>query len=1020
MKLPTLLWLAGLLLTGPLLAQTVTGTITDTNGQPLIGASVLETASGNGTVTDLDGRFSLEVTDPRGELRISYTGYGTRSLELNGRTEVTVELEDDSALLDEVVVVGYATQKKENLTGSVSSIRFDDVVTQPVTNPAQLLYGRVAGVQLEQPSGEPGAAPNITIRGPNINNSSPLIVVDGIQVNSFNEISPSDIETFTVLKDAASASIYGAQGANGVILITTKSGKSGKLRLTYNGSYGSQRPTDLPEVLMEADYARAMNEREQYGGGGTVLYEDDIIRAIENGTADPNYFGGGDWFETAFQPAPVTDHYLSASGGAANARYLLSARYNNQQGTLFGDNQLQTYNVRAKLDIDATDWLTIGVNMVGNYLDNDRPTRDVAGGGGTFRNLIQRNPLVPIYYTNGDFSGAESFDGETIDPAGNDLFVNTIGENFVDRFTLYTQLFARVDLLPGLSYEPAFVHNFGSSFARTFSPTYQLYDGPDREVLTARAVESSAFQDAGYGNNYQWDNIVRYQLPGAGRHYIGGLLGHQLIVDNNFNNAYRVSVRNFASNDLRGLSNGNASTLTAVGQAPTERILQSFFGRLEYRFDERYLLELNARFDGGSQFPPGNRYGFFPAVSGAWRISQEAFFEPIAETVTNLKIRGSWGRLGSLNSLSLYPYQQTFSVGADYIFGEDDSELTNGVATTELANSNLKWEETTTINIGLDVELWTKFNLTVDAYRRNTDDIILRLPIPITAGAVRAPFVNAGNVRNEGIEVALGYRDRRPSGLTYGINLNLTTNRNEVLSLPGVEGGEIIQGNTILREGESLYSYYGLVFDGIYQNQEAIDAGPTPADGGTQPGYRRYLDLAGNEDGGPDGRVTFNDDRAILGNSFPRLIYGLNGNLAFRGVDLSFIVSGVSGVDRLRPQNGNDPLQGNMLSVWQDRWSPTNPSNAYPVIGSDRLFSSWDVIDGSYLRMKLAEIGYTLPPAAADALGMDRLRFYVSGTNLFTITDFTPGFDPETAAGDRRSEQYPQNQTYVFGVNVTF
>jgi TonB-linked SusC/RagA family outer membrane protein len=941
-------------------------------------------------------------------------------VELNGRTDLTIVLEDNDALLDEVVVVGYATQKKENLTGSVSSIRFDDVVTQPVSNPAQLLYGRVAGVQLEQSSGVPGAAPNITIRGPNINNSSPLIVVDGIQVSSFNEISPSDIETFTVLKDAASASIYGAQGANGVILITTKSGKNGQLKLTYNGSYGSQRPTDLPDVLRGADYARAMNEREFYGGGGDPLYGEDIINQIENGTADPNYFGNDDWFETAFQPAPITDHYLSASGGAANVRYLLSARYYNQQGTLFGDTGAETYNVRAKLDVDATDWLTVGVNMVGNYDDVANPTLSVAGNDALFRNLIQNSPLQPIYYTNGDFSAAESFDGVTIDPANNELFRSTIGENFRDDFSLYTQLYAKMRILPGLTFEPAFVHNFNTVFIRSFAPTFELYDGPDREVVSARSVESNAFQDAGYNNNYQVDNIIRYALPNPGRHYIGGLLGHQLISDNRFQNGFRSSIRNFASNNLRGLENGNPSTLISNGSAPTERVLQSFFGRLEYRFDERYLIELNGRFDGGSQFPPSNRYGFFPAVSAGWRISQEEFFAPVKNTVTNLKLRASWGRLGSLNSLNLYPYQQTFGVGNDYIFGLDDNSLVNGAAVNDLANSNLKWEETETVNIGIDLELFTNFNLSADVYRRNTDDIILRLPIPIIAGALQPPFVNAGLVRNEGLEVAMGYRKLTSSGLGFGINVNLTTNRNEVLSLPGVEGGEIIQGRTILREGEPLYSYYGLLSDGIYQSQQEIDDGPTPAVGNVQPGFRRYLDIAGGEGGVPDGVVRENDDRIILGNSFPKLIYGINANLTYRGLDLSLIFSGISGVDRIRPLNGNDPLQGNLLASWADRWSPTNSTDDLPVVGSDRLFSSWNIVDGSYLRLKLAEIGYTLPAGVTDRIGMDRLRFYVSGTNLLTFTNYIDGFDPERSGGDQRGEQYPLNQNLVFGLNLNF
>lgn len=998
----------------------VSGTVTDNFGIPLPGVNIVEKGTSNGAVSDFDGNFKLSVSDKNAVLVFSFIGFKAKEINLNNKTTINVSLEENAQAIDEVVVVGYAKTKKVNLTGSISTLKIDDVVSQPVSNTAQLLYGRVSGVQLEQNSGEPGSGSSLTVRGPNINNSNPLIVVDGIQVDNFNEISPSDIESFTILKDAASAAIYGSQGANGVILITTKSGKSGKLKMQLNSSIGIITPVALPELLRGADYARAMNEREVYEGSGAVLYSDDIISQIENGTANPDYFGNDDWFKALFGQGIYRDQYLSASGGTDKSTYLFSMRYNGQEGTLNGKSMAESYNVRAKIDTNVNDWLTIGVNMVGNYQKTLASGSDVEGGdGGIFRGVMQRNPLQPIRYTNGDYSAGQSFDGVNILPAGNQIFNVQNGDNIVDNFSINTQLYAKIKLMEGLSYEPAFVHRYRGIFEERFNPTFQLFDGPDRQNVSSEQNPNILFRNAGFSNSYQIDNLIRYNKNINEKHDFGLLLGHQLIVDDFKLNLFNVTVQNLASNDLRAINNGVASTLLSNGTGPTEKKLQSFFSRFEYRFDDKYLFEANFRIDGGSQFPPSSRYGYFPAFSAGWRISQEEFMSSTKDVISELKLRGSWGKLGSLNSLSLYPYQQTFGVGADYIFGENDSNLTDGAAVRALANSDLKWEETTTTDIGLDLTLYNKLSLTFDWYQRDTDDILLRLPIPVIVGDLTPPFVNAGEVSNKGWELSASYFNQIGKDFDFRVGMNISKNVNETIALPGIENGEIINGALLIREGLPLNSYYGLVFDGIYQTQEEIDAGPTPVDNGTVPGFRRYKDISG-PDGVPDGRVDVNYDRAVIGNSFPKFVYGFNASMGYKGLDFAITFSGISDVDRLRPQNGNDPDQGNFLSTWKDRWSPTNPTNEFPVAGSDRQFSSWDIVDGSYLRLKLAELGYTLPQDITNKFGVDKLRFYVSGTNLLTFTDFTEGFDPEKAAGNRRGENYPLNKSLVLGLNLSF
>ena len=1008
----------------------VSGKVTDENGVGLPGATVLEKGTSNGTVTDVNGQYSLTVTDENAILIVSFVGYTEEEISIGGRSVIDVGMSPDITALQEIIVVGYGTQQKVNSTGAVSQIEFDDVVSTPVADPTQLMYGRMPGVQLQQNTGEPGSTTTITVRGPNIGNSNPLIVVDGILLDNdaFQELAPSDIASMTVLKDAASAAIYGAQGANGVIVITTKKGKAGKPRITYNASVGSSSPIDLPEVLRGVPYMEAMNEREIVGGAGP-LYDDEIIDAVRNGTANPDYFGNDDWMDELFGPALFTDHYISISGGSENTSYLISTRYNRQEGTITGPNALDWYSVRAKIDTDVAPWINLGVNLVGNYRNTEGFRGNGAfsanGDGGLINQVFRMSPQMRIRYpSTGEFAAGYSFDGQGFDETNiNPIQRSNNLDARRDQYNLLSQFTAKVKILEGLTFEPSLVFEYNTQFEEQFFPQYQLFDASGDTLIQENALADFS-RDAGYNMNTQVTALLRYEKVIADRHDIGLLAGYQVINNDLRNSLFDLSVDGFASNDLRNIEEfNNPDGINIGGNAPVFDRTISYFGRAEYRLDQKYLLEANFRVDGHSRFNSDNRYGFFPAFSAGWRISEESFMSGLNNTITELKLRSSWGQLGSINNLRRAAFIQNYEAGADYIFG---GSLADGTSVDDLANENITWETTETTNIGLDIELFGRLALVADWYIRDTEDLIITdNSIPRSnRGDAGLPFINGASVRNQGLELALSYLGDAGDDLRYNVGFNVTYNENEITDLPEanredgiISGGA--RGEFINEIGSPIGSFRGFVYEGIYQTQEEIDNGPDPRQGGnTQPGFRRYADISGPE-GVPDG-VVDNFDRVVIGNPFPEFVYGFNGQVFYKNFDLGFTFNGIAGVDRARPSQGNTTLNLNMLEEWEGRWSPENTGSDLPLLGSDDEFSTWNMVDGSYLRLKLVELGYTLPGSITSRVNIQKLRVYFSGTNLLTWTDFTDGFDPERASGDLRQDVYPLNQTYVFGVNLSF
>ncbi len=1004
----------------------VTGFVNAKNSRDGIpGVSIQVKGTAKGVVTDLAGKFVVELLPSEDVLVFSFVGYSKKEVAVGAQTELNVELEEDVEQLQEVVVIGYAEQKKANLTGSVAQVDFKGVVSAPVNDPSQLLYGRMPGVQLEQTSGRPGASSNITIRGLNINNSSPLVVVDGMQVSSLSQVAASDIESITVLKDAASASIYGARGANGVVLVTTKSGKDGAIKVNFNSSIGWSNPTTLPKLLSGTDYMYAMNERD-VNTGRAATYAQNIIDAVANGTADPNYFSGTDWMKALFQTGKFSNQYLSLSGGNEKNRFLVSMQYNKQEGTLVGSSALTSYTMRAKLDTKVNNRISYGVNIAGSLRQGRGPNNAIETNddNSVIRNAMQMSPLRPIYFDNGYYNDGEVYATDAsgnllLNPGfrGNPVYRANRGQDDSDNYGFNSRIYGKINIVEGLSYEPAMVYNLAASLREAFSPTYTTYMDPAQTRIAAQNVRNTLSMGADFGNTFQFDNLIRYNKTIATSHYIGVLLGHQIIKQKNYNgDAFNVSTSGLANNEQRGLVNGR-DNITVGGNPSRQLALQSFFSRLEYRFKDKYMLEANMRFDGSSQFPSSQRYGFFPAFSAGWKFGDEVFMQGIKNIIVDGKLRASWGRLGSTNSLGYFPFQTLYVTNQNYIFN-DDATLVNGAAQTQLVDPSISWETSETTDIGVDLQLLQNINFTFDWYQRNTFDILLEKQAPWTAGNLGNPDTNLGKVQNKGWELALSYR-KQLNKLTYDVGVNFSRNTNKVISLPN--GTDLIIGNgTILREGESIYAYYGRQFLGIFQDAAEVSASPTQAPA-AKPGYRKYADLSG-KDGVPDGVADNNYDRTILGNSYPKVVYGFNGSVGYKNFDLRAVFSGVSGLKRFRPLNGNNLFQGNMTKEWVNRWSPENPSNEYPLLGSETTvtISSWDIVKADYLRLKIFEVGYSLPKKILTRVGIENLRIYTSATNIWTITNYVDGFDPEKSSTNQRGEEYPLNKNLVFGLNLTF
>lgn len=986
----------------------VRGIVTDMQGTPLIGVNVVQKGTTNGTVTDLDGKFAFQAT-PNSMIVFTYIGFTKQEVAWDGKSSMNVTLSEDTELLDEVVVVGYGTQKKANLTGATSTVNFQNLESRPVANTATLLQGQLPGVTVGNFNTQPGNdKPDIKIRGIGTFNAgqNPLIIVDGVETD-FSQIPTSDIESISVLKDAASSAIYGVRAANGVIIVTTKRGTAQKAVVTVKQNFALQEAAILPDMVDSWDYARIINTARSEVGQ-SPLYTDEMIQKMKNGS-DPDHFANTDWVEELFQVAPMNTTYMSVNGGTDKTRFLISGEYFNQVGISKGTDT-RRYNFRSNLDTKVNDWLSMGMNLSGNFRKTNETlnSSNESGGNSSIFYQMRRtsNPLVPVKYGNGEWGTINGVFDITSATYPNAVYMSQRGENFTDRYHLHGKVFADIALFKKLKYTVNLSAVYNSSLNTRFEPTQKLFK-PNGDILSENS------QNALQNNNntdyrYIIENLFNYDLS-LNNHQFNFLLGQ----------AAQFYRSDYMWAAVKGLPNDYIHELSAgviekdVAGDAQEEALHSLFGRVNYNYMDKYLFEANIRGDQTSRFPSENRLGVFPSFSVGWVLSNESFLKE-SGIIQFLKLRASWGQLGN-QEVGYYPYAQMINLGQDYVFGE---ELNAGAALTNLANDKIKWETTIITNIGLDVNLFkNRLQFVVDVFDKTSQDILATLPVPSTLGNLGAPFQNIAKVRNRGLEGAVTFRNNYKE-FNYSIGLNVSKLNNKIMDIANLETWIYNGGRNINFTGYPIGSYYGLVAEGYFRTEEEIKNSPVQFSP-LRPGDIKFKDIGG-PNGVPDGKIDETYDRTIIGNPFPKLSYAFNLGGNYKGFDLYCFFQGVSSVDRYFWYNNEDV--GNFTTSVLDYWRPDNMDAAYPRFGNqtnnNKNSTQW-IQDASYLRLKNLEFGYTVPSSISNSVGIQNIRVYLSGNNLITLTGLRD-FDPEKTLEDDRNRVYPQSKIYSAGLTLTF
>ena len=1007
--------------------NTISGIVTDANGELLPGATVLVKNSNKGTTTDFDGAFKIEAKE--GDvLEVSYLGYTTVSVKVTVKKNYTISLNENSAQLDEIVIVGYGTQRKVNLTGSVEMVTFKDEVNQPVTNAGQLLYGRFSGIQLTQSSGSPGAdGSSITIRGVGtFGNRSPLVIIDNIQYDdlaAFNSLTPQDIATISVLKDAASLSIYGSRAANGVILVTTRSGKKDKFDISYNTYYGVQDVTVKPKFLGAFDYATLMNEkfRNEDGPGFQPRYTEDQLEFIRTG-ALPNQFSNTDWADAVLQKASMQSHNISFSGGSEKTTYRVSLGYLGQNAIVKSKFKFERYNLSLNINSKLKDWFTLSSVTNAFWRHNEGPTGGQSafdGGNGIIYSFQRTAPTIPLFLSNGDYGVVDGAwqNSNFSFPTQNPLRRGFLGNFESDAINISQRIGATIQLSENLTFETSGSANLIYNNTSDFNPTDTTFD------YDGVIVGQTIFNNLNNSTNFEYtllnENILRFNKTFNESHNFGALLGYSAIYVKN--DGFSGTLSGFPTNNVEEF-NGGGILNPAVSGAAYEDTTQSFFGRVSYNYQEKYFTEFNLRRDGSSKFGAANAYGNFPAASVGWRISKEKFMQKL-DFVNNLKIRGSWGITGN-DRIGRNIWEQTYDPNQDYFLGIPGADVV-GVAITSLANPTIRWEESEQIDLGLDASLFNnKLEFSAVYFSKESKDILYtNFPVPNTLGISNLGAQNAASMINKGLELSLNYRGNLGEAkFSVGGNMTKFLKAAEVTGL-GDGGEETIGDDNIIRIGEPFRAYYGWKSIGVFQTQEEVDNAPVQfGNNNTAPGDLIYADISG-PNGVPDG-VVDGDDRTVIGNPNPDILINFNGSIEYKDFDLNVLFQGVSGVDRLLLGNGNLPFEddrSNALTYWINRWTPENPSTSLPRLGgqNNSRVSTFYIQDVSYLRVKSLELGYSLPNDVLKRINISKLRLYVGAQNLFTFTDLE-NFDPEGANGGQSNRNAPLYKTITLGLNVKF
>lgn len=958
------------------------------DGEPVIGATVLVKGVSTGTATDMDGNFTLNVAS-KAVLVVSSIGYETQEVPVNGRTLINVVLKSDVVALKDVVVVGYGVQKKVNLTGAVSSLSTDELEGKPIANVLEAMQGTTPGLVIQQGTSTPGSVPSINIRGLNtMNNNDPLVIIDGIE-GSLANLNPADIEQVSILKDASSTAIYGSRASNGVVLVTTKKGKAGKVEISYDFMYGVQQPTSLPKIADSWVYAELYNEA-AVNSGRSAKFTPEQIAQYRNGGPNVN------WVKELYnRNSPQSSHSVSMTGGNDQLSYMASLGYLDQSSMFKGpDYGYKRYNARLNVSHKVTNNFTL--NLTSQFARNDIKEHAYW----TEWIIEQANRMPPIYPIKNE-------DGSYNYPAGSN-------SNGLQRLE-----------------EGGYRQNVNDELLGTIQAEWEVYKGlkligsAGGRVWNNKLHENrKAFEGTGDSENklteqfYRSKNIttnlmVTYNTK-IGKHSIGGLLGY----------AYEgFSEKQFSTSRLTEDSKydifvGDLSgdKVSNTGSA-SDWAIYSGFARATYNYDEKYLLEFNIRNDYSSYFAKGNRSGVFPSFSAGWRISEEKFWSVLKPYVPSLKIRGSWGLVGN-NRIGAYQYMQTVSVKNGISFGDKLAQTAEFAS----ANPDLKWETTRMANIGFELGLLNNdLNITFDCFNNRTKDILVNLPVPGLFGN-GAPIQNAGKVETRGWELSVNYR-LKTGPVVHNFAGNISDSFNEVIDTRGTEiiGGSDVQ--TIIKEGYPLYSYYAYRSDGFFQNEEECQKGPHLEGITPKPGDIRYLDKNG------DGVIKPDDDRFIVGNDFPRYTFGFTYGLEYKGFDFSMMWQGVGKRNKWMRGESVEAFHNNnegpVMDFHQDRWTPNNPDATYPRLtmgaesANNAAKSDFWIQDAKYLHLKNAQIGYTFPQQWMKKLYVKNLRIFASVQNPLTFTKMKGGWDPEYT-GDGSGRAYPVARVYSFGLNVKF
>ena len=993
--------------------KTVRGTVTDSNGEPVIGATIIVKANpSHGTVTDIDGNFILSNLPENAVLQITYVGMKPQEANTAGRSTINVVLDTDVELLDEVVVVGYGTQRKANLTGSVSNVSLPQMGKRTVAQTSSALQGLVPGLTVTQRSGKPGGdGGTLRLRGmTTIGNNDPLVLIDGVE-SSLNSIEPESIESISVLKDAASSAIYGNRAANGVILITTKRAEEGKATVSVNSYIAKGIPTNVPEYVNAVDFMKYISIAKR-AVGMTPEYTEEYIKEYEEGIArnDPNY-PDVDWFKaTATNNALMTNNIATISLGTKNLKSLTQAGYMSQNGITENTNY-KRYSLRTNNDYSVSDKFSVSSDLSLLYTDALEPTR--LSSNESFNGRIPANQaayLADGRYGpgwNGNNPVALYKDGGTITRQNPSAILNfNLTYRPIESIEVYGQ----------------YALNYWEEHRKDWNKRVQLYrnDGTPDPYTQAYSTLTERFDRS--RRNLLVGHIT-YSKSLLESHNFKVMAGYQQETFwTKWSRGYR---EDFPFPDYPVLDAGGQENQRSAGSA-SDYALQAVFGRFNYDFLGKYLFEANLRYDGSSRFARGYRWGVFPSFSAGWRVSEENFWSEMKDVIPNLKLRGSWGQLGNQNTLTgYYPSQSTVNLGTNYIFNK---AIASGAAITEMANSIISWETTTMTNIGVDFNIFNKFDVSAEYYYRQTDDILLTLDIPLIIG-LSAPSQNAGKVENKGWDFSTTYNDRF-GDFNFSATLNLSDVKNKVLDLRGINQ----TGLTVNREGYPIGSLFGYEADGYIVPEDYDSEGKYT--GATQIGnfgpgdikYKDQLTVDTDGDGIPDevdGEIN-TSDKVVIGNQIPRYSFGLNLYGEYKGFDINIFFQGVGKVDGYvwGHMIGSFYEGGSMPDIGKVYWTPENRDAQFPRLAfnnsNNQQASTFWKKDASYIRLKNFQVGYTIPKNYTSKIGISNLRFYASVDNVFTISKFWKYFDVESPIISGYGSFYPIMRTPTVGVNITF